>query len=111
MAKKVESYLVDDLDGSQPAQTVRFGLNGAQYEIDLADHNANELLEKLDCYIKAGRRVTVRRGGSQGRSGYHHDRLQAARKWLRENGHDIGDRGRIARELLEQYESAQPVGS
>ena len=109
MAKKVESYLVDDLDGSQPAATVSFGVNGTHYEIDLADHNASELLEKLDCYIKAGRRVAARRGTRHGRSGYRHERLQAARKWLRENGHDIGDRGRIARELLEEYEAAQPV--
>ena len=110
MAKKVDTYLVDDLDGSRPAETVVFGINGAEYEIDLAEHNAREFFDKLDCYIKAGRRLGRRRGrgGHKGRrSQQRHQKLQAARAWLRERGHEIADRGRIPRRLLDEFEAAE----
>ena len=40
MAQKVEVKVVDDLDGSEPAGTVSFALDGRSYEIDLSDDNA-----------------------------------------------------------------------
>ena len=36
MAQRVNVVLVDDLDGSEAAETVNFGLDGANYEIDLS---------------------------------------------------------------------------
>jgi hypothetical protein len=36
MAQRVQTLLIDDLDGGEAAGTVRFGLDGAEYEIDLA---------------------------------------------------------------------------
>jgi hypothetical protein len=38
MAQKVQTLYVDDLDGSEADGTIRFGLDGTEYEIDL---NAN----------------------------------------------------------------------
>ena len=39
MAQKIQTLLIDDLDGSEAEGTVRFGLDGADYEIDLnAEH-------------------------------------------------------------------------
>ena len=35
MAQKVQTLYVDDLDGSEADGTIRFGLDGAEYEIDL----------------------------------------------------------------------------
>ena len=35
MAQKIQTLFVDDLDGSQAQGTVRFGLEGTEYEIDL----------------------------------------------------------------------------
>ena len=40
MAQKVQTLLIDDLDGGEAAGTVRFGLDGAEYEIDLAASSA-----------------------------------------------------------------------
>ena len=34
MAQKIQTLFVDDLDGSEAEGTVRFGLDGASYEID-----------------------------------------------------------------------------
>jgi hypothetical protein len=36
-----------------------------------------------------------------------HQKLQAARVWLRERGHEISDRGRIPRRLLDEFEAAE----
>ena len=40
MAQKITVTLEDDLDGGPADQTVRFGLDGAEYEIDLSTSNA-----------------------------------------------------------------------
>ena len=60
MAQKIQTLLVDDLDGSEAEGTVRFGLDGAEYEIDLNAGHAKELRDVLARYVDAGRRV----GGS-----------------------------------------------
>ncbi len=36
MAQKIQTLFVDDLDGSEAEGTVRFGLDGTHYEIDLS---------------------------------------------------------------------------
>jgi hypothetical protein len=110
MATKVDTYKVDDLDGSKPAKTVSFAVDGTNYEIDLAEPNAQEFYEQWDRYIKAGRRVSGRdsRAGHAGRrSKERHEKLQAARKWLRERGHPIPQRGRIPQDLLAEFEASQ----
>jgi len=40
MAQKITVTLEDDLDGGPADQTVRFGLDGAEYEIDFSARNA-----------------------------------------------------------------------
>ena len=40
MAQKVQTLFIDDLDGSEAEGTVRFGLDGTEYEIDLNAENA-----------------------------------------------------------------------
>jgi len=35
VAQKIQTVFIDDLDGSEAEATVRFGLDGAEYEIDL----------------------------------------------------------------------------
>jgi len=48
MAQKIQTLLVDDIDGSEAEGTVRFGLDGAEYEIDLSAENALALRGALD---------------------------------------------------------------
>ena len=69
MAQKIQTFLIDDLDGSEAEGTVLFGLDGTQYEIDLSTSHAKELRTALARYIEAGRRVTgtTRRAGHNGR--------------------------------------------
>jgi hypothetical protein len=53
MAQKVQTLFIDDLDGSEAEGTVRFGLDGAEYEIDLNAQHAGALRKALARYIDA----------------------------------------------------------
>ncbi|HEY6277412.1 MAG TPA: histone-like nucleoid-structuring protein Lsr2, partial [Streptosporangiaceae bacterium] len=83
MSKSVSVIVTDDLDGSESAETVSFGLDGAAYEIDLGKRNRAKLEHALAPYIEAGRRVPRggrRRGGRA--AGTVADR-SAVRDWAR----------------------------
>ena len=47
MAQKIQVLFIDDLDGGEAEGTVRFGLDGADYEIDLSAKNAAALRKAL----------------------------------------------------------------
>ena len=55
MAQQVNVKFVDDLDGSDAAATVSFGLDGTAYEIDLSDDNAAKLRDSLAVFVGAAR--------------------------------------------------------
>ena len=42
VAQKIQTLFIDDLDGSTAEGTVRFGLDGTEYEIDLNAGHAKE---------------------------------------------------------------------
>jgi hypothetical protein len=50
--------LVDDLDGGTATETVRFALDGVDYQADLSEANAAALRALLGRYVEAGRRAT-----------------------------------------------------
>ncbi len=78
MATKTNVMLVDDLDGESPADTtVKFGIWGTEYEIDLTDDNAAEFRNALSKYVSAARKVG---STSKGRAAVrHHHRLERPR--------------------------------
>ncbi|MGH8960988.1 MAG: histone-like nucleoid-structuring protein Lsr2 [Jatrophihabitantaceae bacterium] len=111
MVQKHVIQLEDDIDGGKATETVKFALDGTNYEIDLSAKNAGKLRDALAVYVGHGRRsarVGVRAGAarSTGR-GVRTDReqTQAIRAWARKNGHKIGDKGRIPATILEAYEA------
>jgi len=53
--------LVDDLDGTDADRTVRFSLDGVEYEIDLTDEHATELEAALRPFADAARVVKRKR--------------------------------------------------
>jgi hypothetical protein len=68
MAKRVDVHLVDDTDPTAFAdETVTFGLDGVDYEIDLTGANAEALRQGLRSWITHARRVARARGGTRGR--------------------------------------------
>jgi hypothetical protein len=112
MAQKVRVDLVDDIDGSEAAQTVPFTLDGVTYEIDLSDDNAARLRDEFARFVAAGRRTGGRKARSttpsaNGTVTTDREHTRAVRGWARENGWPISDRGRIPTEVLTAYDTAQ----
>jgi hypothetical protein len=56
VAQRTQAPFVDDIDGSEAAGTVRFGIGGSEYEIDLSQAHADELAAALDPYVAAAGR-------------------------------------------------------
>ena len=54
MARKTRIVLIDDINGELGDETIKFGLDGIDYEIDLSSENAAKLREVLDPWIQAG---------------------------------------------------------
>jgi len=120
MAQQTVIELVDDLDGTVDAsiETVRFGLDGVSYEIDLRNANAGALRDQLAEFIDAARRTggrmkravagaSTRAVGSTpaAASGRSREQTQAIREWARKNGHEVADRGRIPSGVIEAFEA------
>ena len=61
MAQRTIVQLTDDLDGKPipdgKGETIRFGLDRPDYEIDLADKNAKALRDTFAKYVSAARRT------------------------------------------------------
>ncbi|WP_369407289.1 histone-like nucleoid-structuring protein Lsr2 [Janibacter corallicola] len=108
MAQRVQIILEDDIDGGDATETVTFGLDGVNYEIDLNDKNAAKLRDALAGYVGAGRRVSGRRNSGTRRSSSSSNKedLSRIREWARANGYEVSDRGRISREVREAYAKA-----
>jgi nucleoid-associated protein Lsr2 len=109
MAQRVHVVLVDDIDGGDASETVSFGLDGVDYEIDLSEQHANELRESLALYVGYGRRTGGRkRGGQRAAAGAGKEGPSASdiREWARENGWDVPARGRVSAEVREAYAAA-----
>ena len=110
MSKKTIVTLVDDLDGTDAAETIAFAVDGAAYEIDLSADNAAALRAAFEPYVKAARRSSAsRRGGRRSSSA---DSGGAAspkeiRAWAADNGVDVPARGRIPAGVHEQFLAAK----
>lgn len=112
MAKKTITKLIDDLDHGEADETVKFGLDGVQYEIDLSSKNASTLREALAPYVSAGTKVgrasAAAGGGGRRRGAQTLDREQnrAIREWARSKGKTISERGRIPEEIVAEYHAS-----
>jgi hypothetical protein len=107
-----EIRLVDDLDGAVADETVEFGVDGKNYEIDLSTTNAKKLRDALSEFVASARRAGGRRRSGSGatstpaaarRPSIDREQNQAIREWARKRGMKVSDRGRIPADVLEAY--------
>lgn len=102
----------DDVDGSPADETVRFGLDGVDYEIDLSDQHAAQLRRSLATFVSAAR-------PTGGRSGWRSPATNgsvrtlttgvdpsAVRAWAASNRIRVAPRGRIPTSVIEQFRAA-----
>jgi hypothetical protein len=107
MAQKVQTLYIDDIDGSEAEGTVRFGLDGTDYEIDLSAAHSQALRAALQAYIVHARKVGgTRRTGRGGRRGASAVDTHAVRAWARDQGIDIKERGRVPADIVARYRQA-----
>jgi Lsr2 len=110
VAQKIQTLFIDDIDGSEAEGTVRFALDGAEYEIDLNAKHAEALRKALARYVDAARRSsggTARRPARSGRraaaSGLN---TTEVREWAKAQGIEVKDRGRVPAELVVRFRAA-----
>jgi hypothetical protein len=111
MAQKIQTLFIDDLDGSEAEGTVRFGLDGVAYEIELSAVHAKALRKSVEKYVRAGHKVTPRRPGrSNGRRGANGSPNSTdVRERAKSQGIAVKGRGRVSSELLVQFQAATGV--
>ncbi len=105
MAQRTQVLYVDDIDGSDAEGTVRFGLGGTDYEIDLNKKHADQFAEAIGPFIDAARKVPSSRRAARGPRAQRHDQ-SGVRAWARAQGIKVSDRGRIPADVLARYEAA-----
>jgi hypothetical protein len=118
MAQRTIIQLTDDLDGKPIPQgkgeTIRFGLDRTDYEIDLAEKNAKALRDTLGKYVAAARRSSgggrgaagrSRTGRSPARTGRDYD-PKAVRAWAESQGIEVSQRGRVPADLVAKFQEA-----
>lgn len=102
MARTVITQLVDDIDGSEAAETVRFALDGADYEIGLNKDNAARLRDGLAGFVSAARRS----GGPHVTRTVLEPEQRVIRDWAAAQGISVNPRGRIPRAIVDRYMAA-----
>ncbi|HZN19315.1 MAG TPA: Lsr2 family protein [Micromonosporaceae bacterium] len=109
MVRKVEVKLVDDLDGGAAEESITFALDGTNYQIDLSRKNAAKLRSSLEPFVQAAHRIgrTPARSMS-GRAGNgvpkgDREQNRAIREWAGRKGLEVSPRGRISRNIIQQY--------
>jgi hypothetical protein len=106
MAQKVTVALEDDLDGGPAEESVRFGLGGVEYEIDLSKKNARAFRKQLAPFIEHARKAGRGQRRRPGRTAARRERSGDIRAWAKGQGIAVSDRGRIPARVVEQYEAA-----
>ncbi len=108
MARKVQTILLDDMDGGEARRTATFAIDGKAYEIDLNDANLDKLSDALAPFIEKARRSSTtggRRPATRGASSSNGD-ASAVRTWAREQGYEVSDRGRVPKEIRDAYDQS-----
>jgi hypothetical protein len=128
VAQRITVVMLDDLTGEHgdDVDTVQFRLDGVDYEIDLSEPNAAKLRDLFGPYVEAGRRL--KRDGSRTARTTRPPRArppapppssngdgprrttldpaidpQRARKWAREQGYTVPQRGRLPELVTDAY--------
>lgn len=108
--------LIDDLDKtSEASQTLTFAVQSEEtgklieIEIDLNDANYDKYNEILNLLAANGREVVrepvkAKRSQSPKKAGVK-GKTQEMREWLRSQGHNVSDRGRVPQPLVDLYET------
>ncbi|PSK95907.1 Lsr2 protein [Murinocardiopsis flavida] len=105
MAQKTIVELIDDLDGTEAEETVFFGIDGQLYEIDLSKKNADKLRKTLGRYKESARKANAKPAKKSTRTSSPREDTVQIRKWAKDNGYTVNERGRIPQSIVDAYRS------
>jgi len=106
MAQKITITLVDDFDGGPADETVRFGFEGADYEIDLSSKNASAFRAQLAPFVEHARKAGRGLARRAARTAAARQLSGDIRAWAKGQGIALSDRGRIPASVVERYQAA-----
>lgn len=108
MAQRVVVQLDCDMDNKSGAdvQTVTFGFQGANYELELCAKHRKNFEATLNELIGSARKVSATRRSpskaGQPRASRREENAEI-RAWATANGLKVSERGRIAADVIEQF--------
>jgi hypothetical protein len=109
MAQKISTLLFDDLELRKknkevPAdETIEFSLDGRRYQIDLTSDNATKFRTRFTPYTDVATRLPVN-GAKPSRTVAKRQESADIRRWAKDMGIPVSERGRIPGEIVTQYE-------
>ncbi|MCT6776073.1 Lsr2 family protein [Streptomyces sp. CS7] len=117
MAQRIVTTYTDDLTGEESEDVKKHTIlvDGAGVEIDLNADSYDKLMDALKPFFQAEHATRTRvsllakaagKTKSSAANGAGRQDTAEIRKWARENGHNVNDRGRIPAEIREAYAKA-----
>ena len=108
--QRLDVQLEDDLTGGPADETVLFGVDGRDYQIDLNAKHAATFRKQLAAFIKRARSVRSTRGRSATRSAASRDRSRQIRTWAEQQGFNVAAHGRLPADVIQEYDRASRDG-
>jgi hypothetical protein len=104
--QRVEVRLEDDLTGGPADETVKFGLDGMEYEVDLSTRHATEFRRQLAPFMERARRVRPHRSRARARTAASRERSRQIRAWAERQGYTVAEHGRLPGNIIHEYDIA-----
>src|ERR1700729_2558841 len=104
--QKLEVQLEDDLTGVPADETVTFGVDGREYQIDLNAKHAATFRKQLATFVERARLVRRHRPRSTARSVASRERSREIRAWAEQQGFEVAGHGRLPAHVIQEYERA-----
>jgi nucleoid-associated protein Lsr2 len=102
--QRLDVQLEDDLTGGPADETVVFGVDGRDYQIDLNAKHAAAFHKQLAAFTKRARSVRRTRGRSATRSAASRDRSRQIRVWAERQGFKVAAHGRLLAHVVQEYD-------
>jgi hypothetical protein len=104
--QKLEVQIEDDLTGGPADETVMFGVDGREYQIDLNAKHAAAFRKQLAAFVERARLVRPHRPRSAARSAANREQSREIRAWAEQHGFEVAEHGRLPAQVVEEYERA-----
>src|ERR1700758_164123 len=104
--QRVEVHLEDDLTGGPADETVKFGMDGREYEVDLSTRHASEFRRLVAPFVEHARLVLQQRSRPRARTAASRERSRQIRAWAERQGFSVAEHGRLPANVIQEYELA-----